>query len=227
MGIFDKLFVKKAKVNTKIDPTLWTRTGQTLEEKFRQQVEEFPSNVNHVAIINLADYIAPKEQNAFQVCVLNGEPHVVANVVIEDKKVSLLRKSIKNNWIVLRASFHQYPEYPLIYVRMVFFFSATELQKVVAQLTGTLIECLPDFTNADFQEWAITMRKTLNTKVVIYDLEDRELASGKCHFDESRIDDLIKVIDQANSALKTIPKRRQNIMTAVQSFYTDYSEPFL
>ena len=213
--------------NTKINPRRWIRTGQTFEEKLRQQLGKLLPNEDYKAIITLYDHIAPRMQNAFQVCVLNGEPHAVANVVVENEKIPLLRESVKNNWMILRASCHQYAEYPLVYVRMGIFFSATRLQQGKTELTGVVVECLPDFTDADFQEWVITMRKTLYTILDIYDLEDRNLISSKICFQESVVDDLIKAIDQANSSLEAISKMRRDITKAVEHFYRDYPEPFL
>lgn len=206
--------------------TGWTCKGKTFEESIAGRFSELISAglKGVVQVVDLADLIKENEMGTFTVVAFEGKPYLVAKIRQPKDNVPALISSIKAGRIILRTSFYPYPTYPIIYNR-VFIVSGDGPRQ--GSYEGVLVESATNFTEANFQQWAITLRGTRRLCVHVYTETMEELASGEADITAEVTDMIIDAIDHANESLKAIPEEQQNFKEAVQAFFRDHPEPFL
>lgn len=204
--------------------TGWTRKGKTFEESDAEYAAKLGPNVSFTRVFSWADLIKDNETGTFTVCVFEGKPHLVAKVSVPDSDIRILDDSIKAGRIILRTSFYPYPTYPVIYNRV---FIVVGDGPQPDNFKGILVESATNFKEANFQQWAVTLRGTRRLCIHVYTGTKEEPASGEAEIAPEVVDMVIHAIDQANEALKSIPEDQQNFKEATQAFFRDHPEPFL
>ncbi len=208
----------------------WTRKGKAFEERDAEYVAmvEYAAmlgrNATFTRVLNWADFIKHNERSTFTVCVFEGKAHLIAKIAISNDDVRILGDSIKSGRIILRTSFYPYPTYPVIYFRL---FIALADGPQPGSFKGILVERAIDFTDANFQQWAVTLRGTRRLYIHAYSEKGKELASSEAEIEPEDTDIVIQAVDQANEYLKSIPEGQQDFEEAAQAFFRDHPEPFL
>lgn len=204
--------------------TRWIRLGKTYEEKDAEYAAKLGPNVKLTRVISWTDFIKDNEVGTFTVCVLKGESHLIARAVVLENDIKILSDKIKTGHIILRTSFYPYPTFPVIYNRV---FIIVSNEPKTNNLKGILLESLTNFAEANFQQWAITLRGTKRLFLHVYNKTNDELACGEVEIDPEVTDMVINAIDKANEYFKSIPEEKHNFKEAAQSFFQNYPEPFL
>jgi hypothetical protein len=221
-------------------PHSWTRHGYTYEEKDAKKSAEMGPNWKYMRVFSYADLVKENESNTFTVCAFEGKPHLVAKVQIPPEDIPKLRSTIEagkkvsidaaiekfqtTRSIILRTSCYAYPTYPVIYNRALI---VVDFGPRPNSIKGILVESATNFTEANFQEWAITLQRTQSMSIHVYSSTGEHLASGDTQIDPEIVSMVINAIDQADTLFKKIPEELRNFKEATQEFFRDHPEPFL
>jgi hypothetical protein len=114
--------------------------------------------------------------------------------------------------------------YPVIYNRL---FIAIGSDPQPGRIRGILVESATDFTEANFQEWAVTLQRTQRIVINIYNDKEEHLGGAETVVNLETVNMIIEAIDQANKVLEAIPEEQRNFKTAAQAFFSEHPEPFL
>jgi CHAT domain-containing protein len=201
----------------------WIRQGRTHEEVFRERAARMEPNVKFHVFSSHSDLIKQNEPGTFTVCAFEGKPYLVAKIVPSDD-IPLLRSSVEAGRIILRTSCYTYPTFPIIYNRV---FIPIGSGPKPGTARGILIESATNFTEANFQEWAIRLKRTQYMAIYVYSDPEEPLASGEAQIDPQIVNMIIEAINQADSALRAIPPNRRSFEAACRAFFLDRPEPFL
>lgn len=207
-----------------VGPHGWTRIGQTYEEAEAERAARLGPNVQVTSYFNFADLVEKNEVGTFTACAFNGKPHLIAKIAVPASDIQVLRSSIVTGRIVivLRTSCYIYPTYPIVYNR-IFITTGSGPQPGIAE--GILVEAATDFTNANFQEWVITLQRTHHLSIHIYNDTGEHLGDYEKQVEPQIVNMVVEAVDKANAALKAIPVEQRKF--TAQPFFKDHPEPFL
>jgi hypothetical protein len=212
------------KFNEEIGPHGWIRRGLTYVETANKQQAEMSSGITFHQIIDLDELAVKQGHGNFCVGAFADQAFVAGCFEPTKDEIAFIQSAIQSGIVLIRNTFFLYPEYPVMYLRMLI---PTALSETKSKYRGELIECMADYTEANFQEWVVTVCNTHNFNIILQKPDGNLLANGLVKLEQFFIDDLLKAMDEADTELRKIPKEQRNFRAAGESFFKDHPNPFL
>lgn len=207
-----------------IGPHGWIRRGRTFEEETRATQVQMPAGSTYHQLVDLDALAVAQGPGNFCVCALAGRAFAVGCLEPSAAEQAFMQNMVKGGKIFIKSTLFSYPEFPLLYVRM---FIPSAPPETETRMRGAMVECLADFTEANFQEWVVAARQSRQVLVNLRKPQGDSLATGTLQLEPSFVDDLLKDMDEADGQTRKIPQERRSFQAASGSFFKEHPEPFL
>ncbi len=207
-----------------IGPHGWIRRGRTHEEETHAAQAQMPAGSTFHQLVDLDALAVAQGPGNFCVCALAGQAFAVGSLDPAASELAFMQAMVKGGTLFIKSTLFSYPAFPLMYVRI---FVPSAPPETKTRMRGAMVECLADFTEANFQEWVVAVRKTRQTLVNLRKPDGVSLASGMLRLEPYFVDDLLKAMDEADGKLKKMPKEQRNFQAASGAFFNDHPQPFL
>jgi hypothetical protein len=208
-----------------IGPHGWIRRGLSYEEAVEKRRAEMPAGVKFHQVVDLDGLAAKAGAGNFCVCALGGQmAFALGCLEPADEDLPFIQRMIQDGKLFVKSTLYSYPEYPLVYIRM---FVPSAPPESPTKMRGELLECLADYTEANFQEWVVAVCAAGKFTVNIRRPDGSALAKGLVQLEGHFTDDLLKAMNKADAELRRIPEERRSPQAASASFYDDHPVGFL
>jgi len=228
MALWNKLFGSRSSLpsNEMQGPAQWERRGESLQETIAARSAKLSGpNSKYTAVFDPRTLVEGSGPAQFVATALDGNALVSVKVTVEPEDLKNLRDAVSRGSVWFRSHCETYAEFPIVYSRLFIPLSAFAAGQNQVGMNGTIAENAGNFTNADLQDWAITLERQGRTTVHVYGTSNELLASGTAQPTSECVRSIMQAIDKANIALRKIPHERQNFDKAVQAFFRDHPEP--
>jgi hypothetical protein len=214
-----------------IDRTTWPRSGASIDEKATEQLAAILGEGSmrihrRVNVFDPAD--ALPSPGSFVFWSINGMAVVAAVVPDGIDGLNNMLSNIEAGFFELRTQVQAYDTFPVMYSRLLLP-TVTGLDRnsdgeIKMQLHGLVLESAGDFTNADFQDWLIAIKKTKHTQLQVFDEDGNKLAIGERELLATTIATYVLGFDQSAAMLESIASHHRDFRTAATQLYRDFPE---
>jgi len=206
-------------------PHGWVRRGETFEEEDRKRYAGAPRTIVHVERFigdeTFARWAGEPGQGAFN-CVFDGEPHTAVAFDVDREMAKKLKHSLHQGAVRFHVSVHRCPTYPVLYQIMAVRMGGTD-----EKWTALVNEAVGDFTDANLQEWVVRARETRKTQLHAFGPRGWALGTYEVPLTDDYLQALAAAMDEADRALRAIPRAKWDFVAAARQFWRDHPEPLV